>query len=335
MMAPDLAQVSSARSRLELEAEILSRLDTDGVVRLIDRGETTDGLPFLVMNRVRGRSFDKILRRKKALTVRETVKILSPLLRTLYTVHKAGVSHCDIKPANIMIHRTVYDLTVTLIDFGVADASWGTSSIEPHMAGTVHYMSPEQAWNTGDPSPMADLWAVAVVAYECLTGRLPFRGSSVSEVFTSLELGVFYPVTHYRPDLGAEVDAFFARALSPQPADRFDSCGAMLEALESLPWKDERVPRSCVAPQAEGNAALPVCRGAHRDRWGLDDREAPLVERPARRGTERMMRIMLSDTLRAVPRKDRQWIEPIRRTRRALDRYFFGLREPCFRMQPT
>jgi serine/threonine protein kinase len=246
MLAPDLAPAPAARARFEREAEILGRLDNDGVVKLRDRGETDDGIPFVVMDRIAGYSVDKVLHRKKMLTVRETVRILAPLLCTLAAVHRAGVSHRDIKPGNIMLNRSASGLHVTLIDFGVAGTQWDSPSLEAHVVGTIHYMSPEQAWNAGKPTAQADLWSVAVVAYECLTGRMPFDGPTLNDVFCALDRGGFAPVSHFRPDLPGEIDGFFARAFSQRSTDRFANAAAMHEALVALPWADAQVPEECL-----------------------------------------------------------------------------------------
>jgi len=257
ILAPNLVPALAARARFEREAEILQRLDNDGVVQLRDRGETADGMPFVVMDRVVGRSVDKILDRKKMLTVREMVSILAPLLHTLEGVHRAGVSHRDIKPANIMVHRSTSGTQVTLIDFGIAGMQWDTAAVEPCVVGTVHYMSPEQAWNAGKPRPQADVWSVAVVAYECLTGVTPFDGPTLEEVFFTLDRGVFMPVSCIRTDLGPEVDGFFARAFSPRLEDRFPSATAMREALLELPLADLHVPTHCRAACRRGKPHTP------------------------------------------------------------------------------
>jgi len=257
ILAPSLAPAPAARARFEREAEILQHLDNDGVVHLRDRGEMADGTPFVVMDRVAGRSVDKLLDRKKMLTVRETVSVLAPLLATLESVHRAGVSHRDIKPANIMVHRSSSGIQVTLIDFGVAGTQWDAAALESCVVGTIHYMSPEHAWNAGKPKPQADVWSVAVVAYECLTGVMPFDGPTLDKVFYALDRGVFTPVSHLRPDLGPEVDVFFAWAFSPRIEDRFPSAAAMREALLELPCVDLHVPTECRAACRRGKVSIP------------------------------------------------------------------------------
>jgi serine/threonine-protein kinase len=254
MPTPSMVMVPDVRARFEREAAILGSLDAEGVVHLRDCGETAEGVPFMVMDRIAGRSLDKILRRKKILTVSETRSLLAPLLRTLADVHRRGVSHRDIKPANIMVHRAGRERTVTLIDFGVAASSSEAPRHDGRVAGTLHYMSPEQAFGTDQPSPRDDLWSIAVVAYECLTGRMPFDAPTASELFRALDGGIFEPVTRFRPDLSPEVDAFFETALHPRAVARFSTCAAMLDALESLPRTDARPPRSALAAHVEVRA---------------------------------------------------------------------------------
>lgn len=243
MLAESLASAPEARARFDHEAAILESLDTEGMVHLYGRGETDQGVPFLVMDRALGRSLDKILRRKKALTVRQTTSLLAPVLRTLTHVHEHGVSHRDIKPANIMMHRSAGQLTVTLIDFGVAEGHSDAPRGDGRVAGTLHYMSPEQAFATGRPSPHDDLWSIAIVAYECLTGQMPFDAKTVGQLFKAIDQGTFSPVSRFRRELSPAVDAFFQKALSPHAGDRFPTCAAMLQALQSLPQTDLFSPR--------------------------------------------------------------------------------------------
>lgn len=255
---PTLA-AAGARARFDREADILGQLDNVGVVKLRDRGETDGGVPFVVMDRIPGRALDRILARKRMLTVRETVSILVPLLHTLSEVHRAGVSHRDIKPSNIMVHRSASSIRITLIDFGIAGIQGDLPPAVAQITGTVHYMSPEQAGPLGLPIPQSDLWSVGVVAYECLTGRMPFDGRTLNDVLMALDRGVFPPVSRFRPDLGDEVAALFARAFGFRLEDRFTTAAAMLDALAALPWTDDHVPSLC-------RAACPRRRGREGSR---------------------------------------------------------------------
>ncbi|MEZ4302526.1 MAG: serine/threonine-protein kinase [Polyangiaceae bacterium] len=258
MLAPAVAQSPEVRARFEREALILGSLGADGVVQVHDHGETPDGVPFMVMDRVAGRSLDKLLSRKRLLTMRETRSVLLPLLRTLAAVHESGVSHRDIKPANIMLHCRGRRREVTLIDFGVAETCTAAPQNDGRTAGTLHYMSPEQAFGTAAPSPRDDLWAIAVVAYQCLTGLLPFDGATLRELCQALDRCEAPPVTRARPDLSPAVDAFFRKALNRKSSRRFATCEAMIAALTALPCTDTKAPRR---PRA---AAAGACQSAVR-----------------------------------------------------------------------
>jgi eukaryotic-like serine/threonine-protein kinase len=248
LLAPHLLPNRGARARFDREAEILGWLNAEGVVRVHDKGEAGDGSPFVVMDRAEGRSLDRFLERKRILTVRQTVSILSPLLQTLAMVHRAGICHRDIKPANIMVRRARAGLKVTLIDFGVAGTSWDSAAIDTQVVGTVRYMSPEQAWKAGVPNPQDDLWSVGVVAYECLTGRMPFDGPTLADVFHALERCTHTRPSHLRKELPPELDVFFARAFNARREDRFTCCTEMRDVLLALPWRDERMPESGPRP---------------------------------------------------------------------------------------
>jgi serine/threonine-protein kinase len=235
LMRPAIAAMPDAVARFGRELRILSRLRDAAGPRLLDRGEH-DGIPFAVMDRVEGESLDKKLA-AGPLALRVTGRIVSMLLTRLAAVHAAGIVHRDIKPSNIMVGGSESDPSVSLVDFGIATASNEPDITEEGATvGTPYYMSPEQIFRTEPVDARADLWSAAVVAYQCLTGRLPFKGATFGATCVAVHDGTFPPVSESRSDVTEAIDAWFASALSTRPEDRFESAtemeGAWSAAIE-------------------------------------------------------------------------------------------------------
>ncbi len=173
------------------EARIAAQLEHPGIVRVFDYGETSRGDPFLVMERLHGESFEDILARGPLDSIR-AVQILLPVIDAFHAAHAQGLIHRDIKPANLFLagpdpaRTSAADVSATqwlrpkVIDFGLAkrwraeDTKLTPSNV---LVGSPAYMAPEQAMGL-DVDGRADVWALCVVLYELVTGRLPFTGES-------------------------------------------------------------------------------------------------------------------------------------------------------------
>jgi serine/threonine-protein kinase len=227
------------RERMAREAVVLASVTSPHVSRLLGYGWDNDQ-PFLVLERLEGETLADVLRREGRLGAARLVDWVEQLLIGARDCHRANVIHRDIKPANIFLVRAVREKegaepTVKLIDFGVARlneiASAGISLTSTHhLIGSMGYMAPEQLEYARGVAPTADLYAVGVVIFRCVAGRLPFIGKSF-EALTKLKCEATAPLLSSMPcvlpnDL---LDAFVARALSRQPEDRFASATEMME----------------------------------------------------------------------------------------------------------
>jgi serine/threonine-protein kinase len=193
--------------------------------------------PFLVLERLRGETLADLLRREGRLGVARLVDWIEQLLIGVRDCHRASIIHRDIKPANIFLATSPAggEPTVKLIDFGVArideivSASSGLTNTH-HLIGSVGYMAPEQLESARNVAPAADLYAVGVVIFRCLTGRLPFIGRSF-QVLMKLKCESTPPLVSSLPGSiqSALLDAFVARALDRDPLERFAEAGEMLE----------------------------------------------------------------------------------------------------------
>ncbi|GAA1960277.1 hypothetical protein GCM10009798_19850 [Nocardioides panacihumi] len=164
-----------ARARLRIEARLAALLAHPGIARVHDFGEDETGgeaAPFLVMEYVDGMPLRRVLEEQGPMSPDRVMEIVAQLADALAVAHGAGIVHRDVKPSNILVRS---DGAVTLIDFGIArghDAEPVT--LTGTIVGTVDYISPEQAGGAG-ATPLSDLYALGLVAYECLTGIRPLR----------------------------------------------------------------------------------------------------------------------------------------------------------------
>ncbi|GAA2724873.1 protein kinase domain-containing protein [Actinocorallia aurantiaca] len=207
------------------EARTLAAIRSPGMVRILDFGASSDGSAFLVMEHVAGLTLAGRLA-AGPLTESETLALVSSVARSLSTVHAAGMVHRDIKPANIVLDP---DGTVTLVDFGIAVSSDGPRPTRSgEFVGTPSYLAPEQA-DGGPVTAVTDLYALGVVAYECLTGRPPFDGPTPTAVVSK-------HLTEEPPPLPSSVSAAAAslirRALAKAPADRWPNAASMAQATD-------------------------------------------------------------------------------------------------------
>lgn len=220
-------------ARLRREARLASRLSCPHVVRIFDVGEHA-GEPYVVMERLEGESLAEWLERVERLDLTDTVTIVGQLAIALEAAHDAGIVHRDVKPANVFVARPGGDLFVKLFDFGVArgpEAEQGLTQTGA-VVGTVHYMSPEQLASR-QIDHRADLWALTVLAYRLLTGRLPFEGQSISEIAMAVERGTFAPTSSLVPSVGADLDAWFKRGLCRRQGLRFATARELSASLRA------------------------------------------------------------------------------------------------------
>ena len=229
-------QSHELRERMAREAVLLASVKSPHVARLLGFGWESEQ-PFLVLERLEGETLADVLRRESRLAPGRLVDWVEQLLIGVRDCHRVNVIHRDIKPANIFLVRDPDggDSSVKLIDFGVARlneiASAGASLTSTHhLIGSMGYMAPEQLEYAKGVGPTADLYAVGVVIFRCLTGQLPFTGRSF-EMLTRLKCESNPPLVSSiagMPPNGL-LDAFEARALSRDPGARFASASEMLE----------------------------------------------------------------------------------------------------------
>lgn len=207
--------------RFEAEARALARLQHPGCVTMIEFGRT-DGVPFIVMERVDGESLEH--RRGQRIDVATTVDYLEQLLKVLHFAHERRVAHRDLKPSNVMLT----DGRLKVLDFGLAKIT-GLDSADltktGEVFGTPVYMSPEQLRGSRDAGPPSDIYALGVMAFELLMGHPPYQGSSMLELAMG-HLGETPPEIQ-RDDCPVALKRLIADMLAKEPARRPNASQAL------------------------------------------------------------------------------------------------------------
>ena len=232
----------SAVARFQQEAQVSAKLSrkTRHIVSVSDHGEDR-GLAYLVMEALEGESLDTRIARDGQLELPEAAAVVTQIARALGQAHAEQIVHRDLKPANVFLTRDEDGrLLVKLLDFGIARATRPGSKRSPFatgkdmVLGTPSYMSPEQARGLETLDHRGDLWALAVVAYEMLTGTIPWQGETIEDIFLSICTHEWTPILSRRPDLPPELEGFFARAFAEKLNARFRTAAELSEAFVAL-----------------------------------------------------------------------------------------------------
>jgi serine/threonine protein kinase len=230
LLAEHLASDSNFVSRFRREALAAARLVHPNIVQVFDFGsEEGSGRQYIVMEFVDGPSCAEILRELGRLAPDDAVSILTQACRGLDYAHRNGVVHRDVKPGNLLRSRDGGQ--VKLADFGIAKAAEHSDMTKVgSVLGTAAYLSPEQA--RGEPAgPSSDLYALGVVSYQLLAGRLPFEAASLTDLARQQDTTAPPPLHEVDPEIPRELSLVVARALERDAEDRFADAAAMERAL--------------------------------------------------------------------------------------------------------
>lgn len=243
LLQVDSAVREAALIRFRDEARMAAQIFHPHVVEILDHGVELDGSPFLVMELLRGRDLDAFLKSEVRLTIEQTIEIVTQIGSALHAVHQVGIVHRDIKPRNIfLIDRPGYvsGVQVKVIDFGLAKhvlSPPGGRGSDGMLIGTPEYLPPE-SWRgiSAEVDARADQWALAVLTFRLITGRLPFE-SHLNTVLLGREIlgGVPRSIHSFAQDVPSHVAAAISRAMSKNKEDRFASIHDFVRALTNLP----------------------------------------------------------------------------------------------------
>jgi serine/threonine protein kinase len=221
------------RERFERQADVMRGLAHPDIVRLLDQG-VVGTTPWIAMELATGAELSRYTRANRLLPEAVALRVMARVAGALAHAHSRGVVHRDLKPANVRI-----DLgsdQVKLLDFGVARLQDAAVTRTGVTLGTPAYMAPEQL--TGDHADeRSDVYALGVMLYELLTGRLPHPAATLGELLRAVSAGEPVPLGHWRPDLPAGLAALVARLLQRDPAARPQDLHRL--AAELLQWADD------------------------------------------------------------------------------------------------
>ena len=245
---------SEFTERFLQEARSVARLKHPNILQVFDFDQS-DGRSYLVMELVEGGRLSDRLGRP--MDLREVLRLLTPIASALDYAHSHGIVHRDIKPANILLH---VDGTPVLADFGLAKLASSTRSLTASgtVVGTPEYMSPEQS--AGEPiGPQSDRYSLAIVAYEMLTGRVPFQADTPAAVLLSHLNKAVPPAVELRGELSGHIDTALQRGLAKVPEERYTSGAAFIAALTPAAW-----PAALPEDRSAKEPARPVARVLHK-----------------------------------------------------------------------
>jgi hypothetical protein len=263
----DFAKNQEAIERFRREARAATAIRHPNIIEITDMGTTAEGQPFLVMELLEGSPLSSLIGEGRSIPTARIVDILSQVLDALDAAHKKGIVHRDLKPDNVFI---VQDYSrpdfVKLLDFGISKmVGPGTGELSMTRTGSVmgtpNYMAPEQAMGKKDCDHRVDLWAVGIMLYEALTGRLPYLGDNYNELLTAILMTTPPTPRSINPAISAAIERVILRALAREREQRYQTATELRDELrDAVRAKGTAVPLAALAPQpaaAEAAATAP------------------------------------------------------------------------------
>lgn len=259
ILAEHLSDDERFVARFRREALAVAKLIHPNIVQVYDTG-VDEGRHYIVMEYVDGRSGAQILQRQGTLDAEVAAEIGIQACAGLDYAHRRGIIHRDVKPGNLMIVGGPVgggEMTVKLTDFGIARAIEQTRITQVgSVVGTAAYLAPEQVRGE-EATPATDVYALGVVLYQFLTGRLPYEGSSLAELAVRQQNEKALPPSTYNDEVPESLSGAVQRALEGDPSRRYASADELAHGLQlGLEGTDVTLP-----PEAEGTAATRVLGG--------------------------------------------------------------------------
>jgi len=247
VLAASVEQRAHVHARFAREARAAAKLRNEHVVRVLDVDETEDGTPFLVMELLTGFDLDAMLRRDGPMNAGRAADYVLQACEGIAEAHAVGIVHRDLKPANLFIARTDEGQELLkVLDFGIAKAIESDDELSLTKAsgvvGSPFYMSPEQLKGAPGVDARTDIWALGVVLYQLVTGRLPFTATNATSLAAVIASEPPTPLVSVLPDVPSSFADAVDLCLRKNPAERFPSVVELARALAVL------------APGAHGSA---------------------------------------------------------------------------------
>lgn len=263
VLHPSLALDDDVVARFSREAKAASRISHPHAVSVTDFGESENGVVFLVMEYLVGRTLKEAIKADGPMALDRVVEIVRQVAGALDVAHQQGVVHRDLKSDNIMLSQTNGGDWAKVLDFGIAkiQQAEGARDVDITAAnlviGTPQYMSPEQCSQSGPIDARSDIYSFGIIIYEMLAGRVPFTGESPTMIMMKQVQDPPPSILEARPELGAGLAQVISKALAKQPADRFQSAGELSEALADAARASE-VSELAAAPRTVASVPVPA-----------------------------------------------------------------------------
>jgi serine/threonine protein kinase len=270
VMHLELSNDGELLARFQREAHILLNLSDPHVVRIMDYGNDSN-MHYIVMDYIDGQSLKYYMLEEGPMDPLRALNYAHQIVEGLDTAYKQGVVHRDIKPQNILINSK--DM-VKITDFGLARSRETVTLTQSNVfMGTAFYISPEQAESGRSADTRSDLYSVATVLFEMLTGRPPFQGETAVDIVIKHMNEKVPSICRLRPGLPMEMDLFMQKALAKVPADRYPTPQEFIKAIEQLQERVQAIPpipraerpgsESKVGNMASGKPAVPPKKDAN------------------------------------------------------------------------
>ena len=233
VLPSSVAEDALFRKRFMREAETVAGLEHPNIVRILNYGEE-DGTYYIVMEYLTGPDLRNLLKEEKRISLPDTILILRDIASALDYAHQSGLVHRDIKPSNIMLDSTSLPPRAVLTDFGIAKiADAHTKITATGVLGTFDYIAPEQIQSSGEVDARADQYALGVMTYQILTGKLPFERPNTGALLLAHLTAPPPDVREAVPEISRHVAYAIQRAMAKNPKDRYNSVGEFVQAIES------------------------------------------------------------------------------------------------------
>jgi serine/threonine-protein kinase len=234
---PDALGNADSVERFVREARAAVRLRSEHVARVLDVGALHGGAPYMVMEFLEGKDLGALMVSDAPLAIDLVVDCVIQACEALAEAHSLGIVHRDLKPQNLFLTTSLGGaLLLKVLDFGVSkmDSFTGTRGLTrtSSMMGSPLYMSPEQMRSARAATARSDIWALGVILYQLLTGRLPFEADSIPELCLKVALEFPPPVRARRAEVPLALDDVVLRCLAKDPAQRFGNAAELASALE-------------------------------------------------------------------------------------------------------
>jgi eukaryotic-like serine/threonine-protein kinase len=236
----DVVERPGAVERFLREASAAGRIGDPHVVETFDAGTLEGGEPYVVLELLSGETLGERIEREGRLQLEATLDIMAQACEGVEAAHAAGIVHRDLKPDNLfLVPQRAAPPFVKLLDFGISKftaESAGAAKLtgEGMALGTPLYMSPEQVRGEGDVDGRADVYALGVILYECVSGEAPFEAASLPHLMVLIHEGRVTPLAERRPDLPTALYKLVARAMATEREQRLPSARALRDALRAI-----------------------------------------------------------------------------------------------------